>query len=325
LSCFRLIYRVKERLATLVTKIPQPGPEHRSGTAALVGRPNVGKSTFLNAALGEALAIVSPTPQTTRNRILGVVRRPGAEIALLDTPGIHKPHSRLGRSLNRTARDATDEADVVVYMTMPSRGAAQGAHPGDQTLLSDIGQDKPTILVINKIDQVPDKAYLLPLIDELSKLREFAAVVPISALRGDGVDLVLDEVAGRLPAAQPKFEDDALTDRPTRFFVAEFVREPILQWAREELPHAVAVEVTRFDEEPRIVRIDATIHVERDGQKRIVIGKGGEKLKAIGTAARARIEAMVGKKTYLALWVRVTPGWTESDETIAELGYGRHA
>ncbi len=312
--------RVKEPF--LVKKSPKPGREYRSGTAAIVGRPNVGKSTFLNAALGEQLAIVSSTPQTTRNRILGVVHRPGAEIALLDTPGIHKPHSRLGRALNRTARSATEAADVVVYMTMPSGPAALGVHPGDRTLLEDLGKETPTVLVVNQIDRVRDKSKLLPLLEELAKLRDFAAVVPISALRGDGTTRVLDEVAKVLPVAEARFEEDTLTDRPTRFFAGEFVREQILSWAREEIPHAIAVEVTSFEEGANLARIEATIHVEREGQKRILIGKGGEKLKAVGTAARLRIEAMIGKKVHLSLWVRVTPGWTESDEALSELGYG---
>jgi hypothetical protein len=173
-----------------------------------VGRPNVGKSTFLNAALGEAIAIVSSTPQTTRHRILGVVHRPGAEIALLDTPGLHKPHSRLGRALNRAARGATEEADVILYMTTPppssspaARVAGRGIHPGDRTLLADIGRERPTILVVNQVDRVKDKSSLLPFMEEISKLRDFAAIIPISALREDGVDRVLDEVAKLLPVA----------------------------------------------------------------------------------------------------------------------------
>jgi GTP-binding protein Era len=312
-----------------VTKTSTPEREHRSGTVAIVGRPNVGKSTFLNAALGEPLAIVSPVPQTTRNRILGVVHRPDAEIVLLDTPGIHKPQSRLGRALNRTARCATDEADVVVYMTAPAKTAADpaktptGPHPGDRTLLADVGRERPTVLVINQVDRIKDKSTLLPLIDELSRLREFAAIVPISALRGDGIGRVLDEVEKLLPVAERKFDEDALTDQPTRFFAGEFVREQILLFAREEIPYAVAVEVTGFEERPDSARIEATIHVEREGQKRILIGTGGEKLKAVGTAARARIEALLGKKVHLALFVRVTADWTESDDAIAELGYGR--
>jgi len=299
------------------------GDQHRSGSAAIVGRPNVGKSTFLNAALGEELAIVSPVPQTTRNRILGIVHRPEDEIALLDTPGIHKPHSRLGRTLNRTARDATAEADVVVYMTTPPPRADGAVHPGDRTLLADIGGDKPTILVINQIDRVRDKSTLLPLMQALSGLREFEAVVPISALRGDGIGRVLDEVARLLPVGPRRYEGDELTDRPIRFFVGELVREPILLSTREEIPYAVAVEITRFEENAGGVGIDATIHVEREGQKRILIGKGGEKLKAIGTAARVRIEKMLLKKVHLSLWVRVTPGWTESDSALRELGYER--
>jgi GTP-binding protein Era len=295
---------------------------HRSGTVAIVGRPNVGKSTLLNAALGEQLAIVSAVPQTTRDRILGIVHRAGAEIALLDTPGIHKPHSRLGRSLNRTARLAAGEADVVVFVTSIPMGAPR-VHPGDRTLLADIGIEVPTILVVNQIDRVRDKSQLLPLLEELGKVRDFAAIVPISALRGDGVSRVLDEVENVLPEGPPRFEKDALTDLPTRFFVGEFVREPILRSTHEEIPHAVAVEVTRFEEQGGTVHIDATIHVERDGQKRILIGSGGEKLKSIGTAARKRIEALVDKKVYLSLWVRVTPDWTDSEKRLAELGYGK--
>jgi len=295
---------------------------HRTGTVAIVGRPNVGKSTLLNAALGEPLAIVSPVPQTTRDRILGIVHRPGAEMALLDTPGIHKPHSRLGRTLNRTARLAAGEADVVVFVTSAPMGSSR-VHPGDRTLLADIGIEVPTILVVNQIDRLRDKSQLLPLLEEFAKLRDFAAIVPISALRGDGVSRVLDEIEKALPEGPPQFEKDAITDRPIRFFVGEFVREPILLSTREEIPHAVAVEVSRFEEQERIVHIDATIHVERDGQKRILIGHGGEKLKAIGSAARRRIEALVDKKVYLSLWVRVTPDWTESEKRLAELGYGK--
>jgi GTP-binding protein Era len=312
-----------KKRTTEKTRLPAEtsGP-HRSGTVAIVGRPNVGKSTLLNAALGERLAIVSPVPQTTRDRILGILHRPSAEIALLDTPGLHKPHSQLGRSMNRTARLAAMEADVVVFVTSVPMGAPR-VHPGDRTLLADIGKDVPTILAVNQIDRIRDKSLLLPLLVELAKLRDFTSIVPISALRGDGVDRVTDEVEKVLPEGQPRFEDDALTDRPTRFFVGEFVREPILTSTREEIPHAVAVEVSRFEEKGGTVHIDATIHVERDGQKRIVIGTGGEKLKAIGTAARKRIEALVDKKVFLTLWVKVTPDWTDSEKRLAELGYGK--
>jgi GTP-binding protein Era len=290
---------------------------------ALVGRPNVGKSTLLNAAVGQTLAIVSPVPQTTRNRILGVVHRPGVELALLDTPGIHKPYSRLGKALNRTARATALEADAMVYVTAPGPGG--GVHPGDRTLLADIGATLPTVLVVNKVDLVKDKARLLPLLVELGTVRDFAAIVPISALQEDGIDLVLDEAGKLLPTAERRFDADTVTDRPVRFFAAEFVRESILGEAREEIPHAVAVEIGSFDELENLVRIEATIHVEREGQKAIVIGARGSKLKVIGTAARMRIEELLGKKVHLALWVRVTPGWTDSDRTLAELGYGEGA
>jgi GTP-binding protein Era len=301
-----------------------PTEPHRSGTVAIVGRPNVGKSTLLNAALGQALAIVSPLPQTTRNRILGVVHRHEAELLLLDTPGLHRPRSRLGRALNQAARDATHEADVVAYVT--EAGPAAGnrpirVHPGDRTLLADVGAGTPTILVVNKIDQVRDKGALLPLLEELGRLRDFAAVIPVSALKDDGVDRILDEAAKLLPPGPPRFEPDELTDRPTKFFAAEFVREQILRSTREEVPHAAAVAIERYETIRNVVHIDATIHVERDGQKRILVGRKGEMLKSIGTLARGRIEELVGQRVQLALWVRVTPNWTESNQLLHELGY----
>jgi GTP-binding protein Era len=292
---------------------------HRSGTVAIVGRPNVGKSTLLNAAIGQPLAIVSKVPQTTRNRILGVVVRGAAEIILLDTPGIHKPKSSLGRSLNRTARETARDADVLVYVATPG----PGVHPGDSTLLADIGTDQQNVvLVVNKVDLVKNKGALLPFLVAMTELRPFAAVVPISALTGDGVDRVLDEVALLLPAGEPRFEPDTVTDQPVRFFAAELIREQVLAIAREEVPHAIAVRIDSFEEADDAVRIHATIDVERDGQKAIVIGRGGSMLKTIGTAARGRIAELVGRTVHLKLFVRVTPGWTDSAQALAELGYG---
>jgi GTP-binding protein Era len=290
---------------------------------ALVGRPNVGKSTFLNAAVGQNIAIVSPVAQTTRNRILGVAYRPGLEVALLDTPGIHKPLSELGRVLNRTARSSALEADAVLYVTAP--GPRCTVHPGDRILLADIGAGRPTVLVLNQIDRVDPKSQLFPLLEELSTLRDFAAVVPISALSGDGVDLVLEETRKLLPLGPPRFDADTLTDRPVRFFAAELVRAAILGATREEIPHAVAVEIQSFEEKATLVRIEATIHVERDGQKAIVIGHRGEKLKAIGQEARTRIEELLERKVFLSLFVRVTPGWTNSEKSLIELGYAGNA
>jgi GTPase len=303
----------------------------RSGTVAIVGRPNVGKSTLMNAALEQALTIVSATPQTTRESILGVVRRGEAEIALLDTPGLHRAKTALGRSMNRAARGAAEGADVVVFVTdlprraprAPSRGGAPlRPHEGDLVLLSDVARTAPAILCINKVDLLKDKAQLLPLIEALTKAHPFAAVVPVSAKRGRGVDRLLDEIAALCPESEHRFEEDELTDRPTRFFAAEYVREQVLHAASEEVPHATAVTIDSFEETSAdLVKIAATLHVERPGQKKILIGKGGEKLKVIGTHARKRIEELCGQRVHLALWVRVTPGWRDSERELAELGY----
>jgi GTP-binding protein Era len=245
------------------------------------------------------------------------------ELALLDTPGIHKPLSELGRTLNRTARGSALEADVVLFVTTP--GPHCTVHPGDRILLSDIGAGRPTVLVLNQIDRVQPKERLFPILQELGGLREFAAVVPISALRGDGVEIVLEETKKLLPMGAPRFESDTLTDRPVRFFAAEMVRGAILGATREELPHAVAVEIENFEETATLVRIDATIHVEREGQKAIVIGKRGEMLKSIGREAREHIERLLEKQVHLALWVRVTPDWTNSERSLVELGYAGDA
>ncbi len=296
---------------------------HRSGTAAIIGRSNVGKSTLLNAALEQRLAIVTPTPQTTRDRILGVVRHGSAQIALLDTPGMHRPKSRLGRRMNAAARTALEGADVMVFMTaVPPRVPEEpSAHPGDVSLLQDLGKDLPAVLVINKVDLWKDKAPLLPLIGALSQIRAFDAVVPISALRSDGVDLVLDEVAKLLPERGPVYDEDFLTDRPTRFFASEFIREQVFLQTEQEVPHSVAVSIDRFEETPEIVHVDATVHCTRAGQKSILIGHRGEKMKQIGIAAREQIEAMVERKVNLKLWVKVSEDWLESQQLMAELGY----
>ena len=323
------------REARRAKKLPEGGPP-RSGRVALVGRPNVGKSTLLNAALEQPLAIVSPTPQTTRDALLGVVHHGSAEIGLLDTPGIHRPRSELGRVMNRTAREAARGADVVVFVTdvpAPKTGAKRPTsavrapltpHAGDLVLLSDIGGEAPVVLVVNKVDRMKDKTQLLPLLEALSRVRTFASVVPISALRSEGVTRVLDEVAKLCPEGAWRYGDDALTDRPVRFFAGEYVREQILRATKEEVPHVAAVSIDEFTEPTQggTVRIAATIHVERQGQKRILIGVGGEMLKRIGTRARQRIEELTERHVHLELWVRVTPSWRESRQQLEELGYG---
>jgi len=325
--------RDKQRDAPLPT-----GPQ-RSGTVAIIGRPNVGKSTLLNTALEQRLAIVSPTPQTTRDSLLGVVHYGSAEIALLDTPGIHRPRTQLGRVMNESARDAARRADVVVFVTdIPEGPAARSVkhgdreppalhpHPGDLVLFADLAENRPALLVVNKVDLVRDKKRLFPLLEGYAKAYSFASIVPISAMREDGVAIVLEEIAKLLPETPWRYEADDVTDKPSRYFAAEYVREQILRATVKEVPHATTVSVDRYAE-PRApglaVQIDATIHVERQGQKKILIGAAGSMLKHIGTEARKRIEELVGEKVVLRLWVRVTPDWRESVARLDELGYGK--
>src|SRR5690606_39196478 len=279
----------------------------RFGTVSIVGRTNVGKSTFLNAVLGEDLAIVSPLPQTTRDTLLGVVTREDAQIAFVDTPGLHEPKSELGRRMNLQALDALRGTDAVLFMTDTDvllRGS--GTKPPeiaaeDRDIVARLPKETPVVLVVNKVDRVKNKPLLLPLLEAWSKLHDFRAIVPTSVLRDDGVDRVLDELVALLPESEPAYAADTLTDRPMQFFVREYVREQILNATRGEVPHAVAVTVDRY-EEGRIPRIAATIHVEKPGQRKILVGEGGAMLRRIGTAARKRIEHLVGKHVYLELF-----------------------
>lgn len=298
----------------------------RSGAVALVGRTNVGKSTLLNAALRQPLAIVSRKPQTTRLSLLGVVRHGDAEIELLDTPGLHQARTRLGHGMNARAREAAESADVVVLVAaLPAHPVGDlHPHPDDLELLGSLPEDRPIVLVLNKVDLLRDKRLLLPLLDSWQRVRPLAALVPISALRADGVERVLDEVARLLPDGPARHDADDVTDRPMRFFAAEFVREPILEATSEEVPHAVAVSIERYlepatDDEP--VRIQATIHVERPGQKAILVGRGGSLVGRIRRAAQQRLGSLAGRPVALELWVRVTPNWRDRPDCLAELGY----
>jgi GTPase len=294
----------------------------RAGTVALVGRPNVGKSTLMNALLGEALAIVSSTPQTTRDRMLGVIQHENAQIGLLDTPGLHKPKTQLGRMMNTAARDSASTADVVLFlMDVDLKRSPLEMREEDKELLSEIGKDRPVVLVINKIDLIHPKNLLLPLLEKIGQVRDFSAIIPLSALRGGGLKQLLSEIVPMLPEGEPLFEEDMLTDKPIRFFAAEFVREQILLVTRAEVPYASAVSIESFQEGVPVTRIEATIHVEREGQKIIIVGKGGSRIKEIGIAARERIERLIGKRVHLALFVRVTPGWSENAKMLNELGY----
>ena len=317
-------------------KSPSPPPERgaatklvsvtRSGHVALVGRPNVGKSTLVNALVGEHVSIVSHHPQTTRDRIVGVVSEGPLQLALIDTPGMHSPRNKLGTRMNRDVRDAIDGADVGVFVTDVATKDGDNVKPElsakDLEVVKLLPSGKPVILVINKIDRVKEKAQLLPLLATRAAAFDFAAVVPVSARRKQGLDRLRKEIDERLPAGEKLYDDESISDRPARFFVQEYVREQVLRQTREEVPHGVAVTVDKWDESGKVLRLDVTIHVDKDNHKRIVIGEGGSLLKEIGTHARARIEALLGRKVMLKCWVRVTPRWYESDKLLQELGYG---
>jgi GTP-binding protein Era len=325
-----------------------PASKTRAGRVALLGRPNVGKSTLLNALLGEPVAIISPHPQTTRDAVRGILTAGDTQYVFVDTPGLHAPNTKLGERMNHTARDQARDADALV-LVVEARGAqrseprdpggargggplereARGAprsEPSELDLALARGLDPlPAVLAVNKTDRLQDKRFLLPLIEAFSAAHSFAAVVPMSAKRGEAIDRLLQELRELLPEQPFLFEPDTLSDQPVRFFVAEFVREQILRHTRHEVPHGVAVVVERFDEGagPKgVARIDLAVHVAREAHKKILIGEKGRMMKAIGTAARARVERMLGKRVHLALWVRTTPDWMNDPAKLRELGYG---
>jgi GTPase len=302
----------------------------RFGTVAIIGRSNVGKSTFLNAVLGEPLAVVSPRPQTTRERLLGVVELPQAQIAFVDTPGLHRPKSELGRRMNSTALEAARTADVALLMTdvgclLEAPKGEPSPDPEDLALISELSVNMPCVLAINKVDRLKNKARLLPLMEAFATSREFAAVVPVSVLDPKGAPLLLKELVPLLPDGARGYPDDTLTDRPSSYFVREFVREQALLLARSEVPHAVAVSIDRISETDRQLFAEATIHVEKVGQRKILVGHGGENIREIGTRARKRLEQLLSKGVVLKLFVRVTPRWRDSARLLAELGYETQA
>ncbi len=308
---------------------PPPKAGLRVGTVALVGRPNVGKSTLLNALLGERIAIVSHHPQTTRDRILGVLTQPGAQFVFLDTPGLHaaksKAQTRLAQRMNQEARQAARDANVIVFVTSVGVEPVQGVGRIDASLLAEIKEASPkvpVVLVINKVDRVADKTALFGVLQAYAEAYDFAAIVPISAKKEDGLDRVLDEVKKLLPEDDLLYDAETLTDRPLRFLVAEFVREQILRATREEVPHGVAVVVDRFDESGKVPKIELSVHVDREGHKKILVGKKGAVLKEIGTRARARVEGLMGRQVHMGIWVRVTQGWYTSERGLSEMGYG---
>jgi GTPase len=283
--------------------------EHKSGFVSILGRPNAGKSTLLNALVGAKLAIVTDKPQTTRTLIQGVLTLPDAQIVFVDTPGIHKADSPLNKRLMHAVREALDQRDLLLYLAdARHRVTAEDRHALDMVKKF----QTPAVLVLNKIDAVKDKRALLPLIEEYRKVHEFADYVPISARTGECLDVLRQVIVTSLPEGPAYFPEDHVTDQPERFLVAELIREKILAETRQEIPHAIAVMVDAWQEEITLTRIFATIYVERDGQKGIIIGAKGAMLKNIGTLARADIERLLGRHVFLDLHVKVQPNWREN-------------
>ena len=290
--------------------------EGRSGFVSVVGRPNVGKSTLVNRLVGQKVAIVSDKPQTTRNRILAVVHRPQGQIVLIDTPGIHKPMHRMNERMVDAAVKSIGQVDVVLWLADVSE--AYGA--GDRHVLGVLKESKkPVVLGLNKIDTVA-KPKLLPVIEQYSRLMEFVEIIPVSALTGENVEHMADTLMTHLPPGQRLYPEDYLTDQPERFFVAEMVREQVLRLTREEIPYTTGVLIDSFKEDTDIVRIQATILVERESQKGILIGRGGAMMKAIGTDARKQIEEFLGTKVFLGLFVKVKERWREDARILEEMG-----
>ena len=293
--------------------------KHYSGFAAIVGRPNAGKSTLTNGLIGEKIAIMSDRPQTTRNKIMCILNTDNAQIMFLDTPGIHKPHHKLGEYMVRTAESTLKEVDVILFVIDVSekRGA------GENYILELLQKVKtPVILVANKIDKLQDKSKLFNIINEYTALYNFAAVVPVSALEDTEFPGLVAEITKHLPEGPDYFPDDMITDQPERVIAAEMIREKVLRSTRDEVPHSIAVEVDEFKvRENEDVYIRATIFVERESQKGIVIGAKGSLLKKIGQQARKDIEALLGCKVFLELWVKVKADWRNKDKALKQFGY----
>ncbi len=289
----------------------------RSGYACLIGRPNVGKSTLLNAILGEKIAIVTAKPQTTRKRITGIRTLPEAQIIFVDTPGIHRPLHRLGEIMVKEARESMKNVDVVLFLVEPVMPGAGNRLILD--LLRDVAS--PVFLVINKADTVK-KPRLLPVIEAYRKLYAFREIIPLSALTGDGVDLLVGTIVSYLPEGPRYYPDDLVTDQLERFMVAEIIREKAMELTEKEVPFAIATEIMTWQErEDGIILIGANIYIEREGQKGIIIGKGGSRLKAIGTSAREEIEGLLGAKVHLSLWVKMRKDWRSNNQFLKELGF----
>jgi GTP-binding protein Era len=301
--------------------MPEDSP--RSGRAAIIGRPNVGKSTLLNSLLGQKLAIATSTPGTTRSALLGVFvqAQPPTQIAFIDTPGMHRPHNALGRALQEDAKAGLSNADVVALVTEVGKTAAPQSFlmgPDADVLAQLKDVSAPVVLVINKVDRLKNKAAVLPQIERALKIHPFASVVPLSALRRDNLPALVNALREHLHEGLA-YDDELLTDKPQRFFASELIREAVLTHTREEVPHGVAVLIDTFEESPALNRVAATIIVSKTAHKGIVIGRGGERIKLIGTDARIAMETLFERKVFLELWVKVVPGWMDDPNKVQTL------
>lgn len=293
-------------------------PDYRSGTVAIVGRPNVGKSTLLNRLIGSKVSITSAKAQTTRHRIVGVLTQEHAQLAFLDTPGFQTRHiGALNQVLNRTVRQVLSDADAVMLVV----DAPAGWTLADERVLKLIPDDRQVILVLNKTDAAGERSALLPLVDRVRQLREFAAIIPISAQRGTQLEALVEECVRLLPLGPPLYEPDAITDRSERFLASEALREKVFRLVGDELPYTTTVVIDQFEELPNLRRIRATILVERDAHRPILLGGGGERMKRIGSEARADLERLFGSKVHLEVWVKVKGGWADTEQSLRAYGY----
>jgi len=295
---------------------------YRSGSVAVIGRPNVGKSTLTNALVGAKVSIVSNRPQTTRHRLLGIASFPQGQVVLVDTPGLHREQgkfkaSAMSRVMNRAARGSLEDVDAAMLVIEAGRWDEEDTLAFN--VLSDA--DIPVVLIVNKVDRLKDKAALLPFLAQISEGRNFAAVHPVSALKRKGLEALAKDLLALLPEQPPMFGEDEITDRSQRFLAGELVREQLMRQLGEELPYATTVEIERFTEDGALLRIGAVIWVEREGQKAIVIGKGGTRLKEIGAKARLQMERLFGAKVFLETWVRVREGWSDDEAALKAFGY----
>lgn len=290
----------------------------RVGVVSILGRPNAGKSTLLNALLGEKLAIVARKPQTTRTAIQGVLNLPGSQVIFIDTPGIHRSDNLFNKRMMDSIRSAAQDRDLALFLAEATRRPTEE----DEQAISVLKQsESPAFLVLTKIDRLENKAELLERIEQYKALHEFDEYIPVSALRGEGLDTLKSQIVDRLHEGEPLFPPDYITDQPERFMIAEIIREKILQLTNQEVPHAVAVLVEKWEDTPKITKIFAAIYVEREGQKRIIIGKAGAVMKRIGMAARADAEKLLGRQIYLELFVKVRPNWREDPQFLDQIDW----